>query len=303
MRSWKSVSALLSKTSVIVFLLWAVTCEAREIRDVTGMVTTLPEKPMRIITLAPSLGELAGDVAGNELERIIGVSEYTDYPPALAKKTSVGPYNRFNLETVVALKPDLVLATTDGNAKDQVQHLRELKVPVVVTSTDNFSQVGNSMRLVSLAMGQPQIGETMASQLAQGLERVRNKSAHRKAKPVVMLQLGDQPLVVAGQGTFLHEALQTVGAVNAFGESTSHYPRPSVEDVLRQDPDIILVIALGKETSAFHAMAERWTTFKRLKAVKNHPIRVLRADALLRPSMRLLEGVSLLQLAIERGLP
>ena len=66
--------------------------------------------PQRIVTLAPSLGELAADLAGGNLGRIVGVSEYTDYPPTLKHVASIGPYSKVNLERVVALKPDLTSA-------------------------------------------------------------------------------------------------------------------------------------------------------------------------------------------------
>src|SRR6478672_2161638 len=110
------------------------------------------EKPRRIVTLAPSLAELAADLAGEKIERIVGVSEYTDFPPALKKVESIGPYHKFNLEKVVSLKPDLVLATSDGNSRDQVLHLRELGVPVVVVETQSLAQVVSSIRLIGQAM-------------------------------------------------------------------------------------------------------------------------------------------------------
>src|SRR4051812_6042349 len=93
---------------------------AREVLDATRTRVTLVDHPARVVALAPSLAELAADLSGNQLEKIVGVSDYTDYPPRLEKTPSVGPYSRFNLEKVVALKPDLVLATLDGNPRDQV---------------------------------------------------------------------------------------------------------------------------------------------------------------------------------------
>src|SRR5579885_2742507 len=86
--------------------------------EVDELGVTVPEgaKPARVVTLAPSLAEVAAALDPAHLERIVGVTEYTDFPPSLAKVESVGPYNRFNIEKVVSLKPDLVLATKDGNA-------------------------------------------------------------------------------------------------------------------------------------------------------------------------------------------
>lgn len=262
------------------------------------------DQPVRIVTLAPSLGELAADLSGEHLERIVGVSEFTDYPPALARVSSVGPYQRFNLEKVVALKPDLVLATTDGNSKDQVTHLQELGIRVLVINTSTLSEVESSMRLVGRAMGVPEDGEKMAARFAAGLRNFRSRAEHREApKARVMLQLGEDPLIVAGKGSFLNEALELLGAQNIYGQGSGqeHYPRPAIEDVIHRDPDTILVLALGHdragtETSA--AMASHWNRFATLSAVKAHRCQVLQADALLRPSLRLLEGLSLLEKAV-----
>jgi iron complex transport system substrate-binding protein len=250
------------------------------------------------VTLAPSLGELAADLSGERISQIVGVSEYTDYPPALSKVASIGQYARFNLEKVVALKPDLVLATLDGNPKDQVLHLRELGVPVVVVATANLKDVEGSMRLVGQAMGEGEAGEDMAKRFATGLARFRAAAEAHRVPDRVLLQIGDDPLVVTGGGTFLQDALESVGARNAYSDATNHYPRPSLEDVVHRDPDAILILALGHDLKPFEAMAARWAAWPALKAVKTRRVRVLQGDAVLRPTMRLLEGLALLKMAV-----
>ena len=274
----------------------------RDVVDALGTRVKLAEKPVRIVTLAPSLGELAADVAGEELERIVGISEFTDYPPGLARATSIGPYHRINIERVVALKPDLVLATTDGNIKDQIEHLRELSLPVVVVETGSFPQVASSMKLVAEAMGQTAAGEKMAAAFEAGRQKIRARAEGRikagRGRPRVLLQIGESPLIVAGGRAFLSEALETVGAVNVYGELADKYPRPAMEDALAHDPEWILVLALSGEENIFGTMARSWSIFSKLTAVKRKQIRVLHADGLLRPSLRLLEGLSILETAL-----
>jgi iron complex transport system substrate-binding protein len=271
--------------------------EARDVRDATGTTVRLPERATRIVTLAPSLGELAADLAGDALERIVGVSDYSDYPPALAKIPSVGSYARFNIEKVVSLKPDLVLATTDGNPKDQVLHLRELGVPVVVVGTETLAEVEGSVRLVARAMGEEKRGEAMAAQLHLGIEHLRAKVAAGGTRRV-LLQIGDDPLVVVGAKSFLHDAVRLVGGTNVYADASAHYPRPSLEDVLKRDPEVVIVLALGGDLAPFHAMASRWGRFAGISAVKAGRVRVLQGDMILRPTLRLLEGLSLLEKAV-----
>jgi iron complex transport system substrate-binding protein len=271
---------------------------ARELTDATGAPVKLAERPRRIVTLAPSLGELAADVADEGLERIVGVSEYTDYPSALTKVRSVGPYAKINLEAVVALKPDLVLATTDGNARDQVAHLRELGVPVVVVATGTLRQIYASIRLVGQAMGEPARGDRLARRLEEGVEKIRARGARHVPHRPVMLQIGEDPLVVAGGPSFLNEALSVVGARNVYADSRAHYPRPAVEDVLKRNPEVILVVALGKDPAPFRRMAAAWKRFPRLAAVQFDQVRVLPGDTILRPTLRMLDGLTRMERAI-----
>jgi iron complex transport system substrate-binding protein len=261
--------------------------EGREIVDATGSKVKLADKPMRIVALAPSLGELAADLVQEELSRIVGVSEYTDYPTALKRVASIGPYHRFNLEKILSLKPDLVLATTDGNPKDHVQHLRELKLPVVVVNTGSFPEVESSMKLVGQAVGNEALGRKMGEQLKAGLVRLRERVQGKPSKSVV-LQVGDEPLVVMAGQSFLHDALIAVGARNAYGDVQSNYIKPNIEDVLKRKPDLILVIAMGENLAPYHQMARRWMVLKR-------EAHVMQADALVRPTARLLEGLALLE--------
>jgi iron complex transport system substrate-binding protein len=276
---------------------WALSCPALALEaDALGVAIPEGTKPARIVTLAPSLGELMADLDTPHIERIVGVSEYTDYPPMLGKVESIGPYNRFNLEKVVALKPDLVLATKDGNAEDQIRHLKELGLKVVVVDTTSLSLVARSMRQAGLAAGMPAEGERMAKAFELGLEKVRARARNRP-KRRVLVQLGDEPLIVAGGEAFLSEALSTIGAGNAYADSQARYPRPSVEDAVARDPDAIVILAMG-DPKPFEKMAARWASFRTLKAVKAHRVKVLRADALLRPTMRLLDGLFLLEEAV-----
>ena len=274
---------------------------ARDVVDSTNARIQLVEEPSRIVTLAPSLGELASDFAGSRLSRIVGVSEFSDYPPGLKKKPSIGPYHLFNIEKIVALKPDLVLATSDGNAKDEVLHLRELGLPVVVVRTETFEQIEESMRLVSKAMGNAAFGESMAKRFNEGLSRIRAHSdglSQKFGKKRILLQLGDDPLVVVGSQSFLNVALTLLGGENIYSDSKVHYPRPSLEDVLHRNPDGIGVMPLDEKLGKFAEYASRWKRFSTLKAVQLNQVRVSEGSEILRPTLRLLEGLSRLEKAI-----
>jgi iron complex transport system substrate-binding protein len=263
-----------------------------------GRKIQAPSKAVRIVTLAPSLGELAADILGTDLDRIVGVSEYSDQPAALKRLPAVGPFNQVSLEKVASLKPDLVLATADGNSKDQIARLTEMGIPVVVVSTQTLEEVGESMRLVGRALGLESQGNDMATQFLLGVSRIRERAKSRTISPRVLIQVGDDPLVVAGAGSFVSQSLVAIGARNLYGEAGPSYPRPALEDVVRRNPDSILILTMGTDEAPYRKSAEKWGTLKRLAAVREGKVRIVKGDSIVRPTLRLLEGMALLEKAV-----
>jgi iron complex transport system substrate-binding protein len=266
-------------------------CFATTIIDSTHSKVTIESPPKRIVTLIPSLGELVADLLDKDLDRLVGVSEYSDFPPGLKKVSSVGPYSHVNLEKIVSLKPDLVLATEDGNSKDQVVHLRDLGLKVAVIKSETVADIAVSIDLVAKALHKNANGARMAVALERGLAKIKDR-VKGKPKLKVLLQLNDSPLVVAGKGSFLNEGLEWVGAENSYGDSRVHYPRPSIEDILNRNPDVIILMDMGKNIQTARKNAQQWYIHKNLKAVKNNRIYILNSEALLRPTLRFLEGLS-----------
>jgi len=270
---------------------FGVASSAGELVDQLGRTVQVPAKAVRIVTLAPSLGELAADLLGTELDRIVGVSEYSDQPSALKRLPSVGPFNQVSLERVASLKPDLVLATVDGNSKDQIARLTEMGIAVVVVSSKTLEEVGDSMRLVGRSIGMESQGSEMASQFLLGVSRIRERAKGRTLSPKVLIQVGDDPLVVAGASSFVSQSLVAIGAKNLYGESGPAYPRPALEDVVRRNPDSILILTMGTDEEPYRKSAEKWGSFKKLAAVREGKVRIVKGDTIVRPTLRLLEGM------------
>jgi iron complex transport system substrate-binding protein len=156
-------------------------------------------------------------------------------------------------------------------------------------------------------MGVDPRGKAMVESIRQGLaridERVKTDQAHfGGARPRVILQLGHDPLVVAGGGSFLNDVLERVGAVNVYGQSPNHYPRPALEDAVHKNPDVIVVTGMADDSGETAGEVSAWNAFKNLKAVQDHKVVTVNADLLLRPTPRLLEGLSLLERAIYGGM-
>jgi len=269
--------------------------------DATGALIQPGRAPQRVVTLAPSLAELAAVFLENDLHRLIGVSERTDYPPGLKKIPSIGSFSAFNLEKVVALKPDLVLATTDGNPKERVLRLRAEGLNVVVVQTQSLEEIAQAIEQVGFALGSPELAHTQASRFRERLQEFQNRAKSRHSTQRVLLQVGTDPLVVAGRGSFLHEAITLMGAQNAYSDLSQRYPRPSLEDAIHRNPTDIVVLSMKTDGSDAETGAQTWRRYPSLEAVKNHRVIILPGDLLLRPSFRFLEGLALLEKALFRA--
>lgn len=286
---------------------------AEEFRDATGATVELPSEPKRVVTLIPSVAEVLAAVDPGYRTRVVGVSEYTDYPADLREKKVIGSYQKVNLETVRALKPDLVLASHDGNDRDQILHLRELGLKVYVTRQSTLAEIRGSMVEIAALVGSRKKGEALAAEWDRKLATLEKKhaapassapaAARSPALRKVLLQVGDEPLIVVGGGSYLDEVLRRLGTLPAFGELKTAYPRVSVEEVVERKPEEIIVLALGagnpaQEKNLLDRMLKSWERFPSIPAVAAKRVRALRADELLRPGPRMIAGIEKLDAAL-----
>jgi iron complex transport system substrate-binding protein len=247
--------------------------------------------PHRIVTLAPSLAEVVVDLFEGDDSKIVGVSEYTDFPQKLKTKPSVGPYIKVQLEQVVKAKPDLILATKDGNDETQVNRLKKLGFNVVTVSTLNLSDVSKSILMIGNAVCKEEVAKKRIHFLENRLTELRNKAVKRKEVKKIAIQIGDDPLVMAGGNSFVSEVFAVVGLHNVYQNEAKSYPRPSREDVLLKKPDQIVFLDLDGKPEIFEAARNKWKTLGVASII-------FRGDEVVRPSMRLLSGLEKLEKTI-----
>src|SRR5512143_1613151 len=171
--------------------------------------------------------------------RVAGVSPYSRSPPEVAAKPRIGGVINPSLEAIVALRADLVFATADGNRPADVERLASLGVPVYTIDTRSIADVFASL----LTMGELTGRGAAARELVAGLERRRAAVAARLAglAPVsVFVAIDRVPLISAGAGTFVGEMLTLAGGRNIAGASPIKYPVFSLEQLLAEDPAVII---------------------------------------------------------------
>ncbi len=195
------------------------------------------EAPGRIVSLAPSMTEIL--FAAGLGDRVVGVTSYCDHPEEAKARTKIGGMSNPSLEAVISLKPDIVIMTTNGNSKEFEERLKSLGVNTYVFKSRTIDQLPEGIR----KMGRALDSEEGFERLASGIEGPLNEfKAVRKDKGLkVVFMLWPEPLMVAGPGTAIHDAINLLGAKNIAEDAKIQYPKYSIEEIVRRSPDIIFV--------------------------------------------------------------
>lgn len=266
-----------------------------ELKDATGAKVRVSVDPKRVVVLAPSLAELAAEVLGEDWRAIKGVSDFTDHPDALKPLPRVGSYVRVNIEKIAALNPDLILATTEGNAREQIEQLRLLGFPVFTISTHTLQQVKESFELVGRALGRSAKGQQLKRNFEKDLKSLAQRAESRGgsgcSRKKILVQVGVDPLVVAGAGSFLTEGLDLMGFQNVYSDLKQAFPRPALEDVIHRNPDVILLLPLGSHLERYRRAKKEWEKYKVMSAVRSGRVLLIEGSTLMRPTPRFIGGL------------
>ncbi|MGG3820238.1 ABC transporter substrate-binding protein [Geobacillus thermodenitrificans] len=264
------------------------------VKDGLGEDVTIKAEPKKIVSLIPSNTEIAYALGLGE--KIVGVSDFDNYPDDVKTKTKVGSME-FNVEKIISLKPDLVLAHASSahNSKDGLQQLKDAGITVlVVHNAASFNEVYASIELIGKATGTAdkaeQIIHGMKEKLTQIKEKAKQIPADKQAN--VWIEVSPPPqLYTTGKGTFMDEMLQVISAKNVAG-SLEGWPMVTEEQAVAYKPDVIITTYGGAKQ-----VLER-AAWKDVPAVKNKRVYDVNTDLVSRPGPRLVEGVEELAKAI-----
>jgi iron complex transport system substrate-binding protein len=263
---------------------------AKTITDQLGRHVAVPDKPHRVVSLAPSITEIV--FALDQGYRLQGVTTYSDFPPEAVKLPKIGSYVHLDLEKIVALKPDLCIAIKDGNPRVIAQRLESLKIPVYAVDPNNLETI---MKTV-LEIGTLLNAEDRANQLVQNMDlriqKVKSLVERATHRPRVFLQIGVSPIVSAGTHTFIHELIVIAGGTN-LAAGPIPYPRFSREKVLALSPEIIIITSMAR-SAVFEKVKAEWEKWPNMPAIRNQRIYVEDSNFFDRPTPRLVDGLELL---------
>jgi iron complex transport system substrate-binding protein len=262
----------------------------RVITDEVGRRVTVPAEVRRVVTLAPNLTETVYAL-GLE-DRLAGDTNYCDTPPAAKTKPHVGETVNPSLEAIVALHPDLVLATTSINRIETVDSLARLGIPVYTTDPHTVWGMIDSTARIAELMGAGKQGAELAARLKQRLEELHSRLSELPAAHVLFV-VQEDPLITIGHNTFIADALRWAGAESVI-VSKQNWPQASLEEVFRLQPDYIVLASYPTETNSSEANDLRSRpVWKELRAVKSDHIVDL-GEEISRPSPGMIDAIDLL---------
>lgn len=283
----------LKRFVILLLCLTAPAFAANVLTDHLGRRVEIPEHPRRIISLAPSLTETLFALGVGD--RVVGVTDYCDYPAEAQTRQKIGGMINPNLERLAALHPDLVLITKEGNRRDTLDAVEHLKIPIFAIETARLEDISRMFRDVGRAIGEAAAGANLAAALDQRVNRAHASIAGHPLKRVLMV-VWLQPMVTVGHGTFLSDVLDRAGAISIADGESQPWPKLSVEEIVRSDPEYIVVT----RSPGFAPTREellRLPGWKELTAVKQDRI-VNLPDAAQRPGPRIGEMVEVLAHAL-----
>ena len=262
---------------------------------------TEPAPPKRIISLAPSTTEILFALGLDD--NIVGVTTFCDYPPAAKKKPKIGGMSNPSLESIVALNPDIVVMTTDGNPKEFEELLQGLHINTIVFTARRIAELPQGIRDLGSALHIQNRADALAKDIEQSLAKygsgVKDRGIYSIKK--LLYIVWPEPLIVAGPGTAIDDAISILGWSNIASTASSAYPKYSLEEVIRQAPDIILI---GKASGMDMVKVSRGILerIKSLPAVREDNVCYL-GDGLYRLGPRVVQGIEELAVCLEQKSP
>lgn len=229
-----------------------------------------PDKFVRVVSINPSATEIVH--ALNADDNLIAVTKYCPFPELLAVKENIGTILDPDVEKIISLRPDIVIATVEGNRESTVNKLRNAGINVAVLDrVDNFNDIYERISMVGQLLGRKDDSGRLINSMKERLRGIEAKAAGKKPLKVFM-QLGAKPLVTTNGSTIQNQLIELAGGENIAKNERIRYPRYAREAVIIGDPDAIFIVSMGKYGD--NALKE-WNEFRTLKAVKDGKVYII----------------------------
>ena len=276
-----ALSTLLPRTLVAATVLWA---------GLLGVAAFgSPSSPQRIISMSPSITEALFSLGVGQ--RVVGVTDYCQWPPEACTRTHVGGLLNPNLETWIALRPDLIIL--QETSERLLKHARNLSIPTLVVEMSRIETIFGAFRTICRRLGCEPAAESLIQTMQGEIQTISNRLRGVRPKKVLLL-LGDssdpaRDMYAVGPATFLGELIELAGGTNLLVDPVAQYPRLSKEFVLHAAPEVIIEAGPKANYTPEQAAERRaqWQRFASIPAVQTGQIHFIGSDYILIPGPRL----------------
>jgi len=273
-------------TAIVLSALTVQAYSVVEVYDDEGTQITLAIPAQRIVSLAPSLTELIYSAGAGE--NLVGVVEHSDFPAAAKALPIVGRFDLLDIERILELDPDLVVAWQTGNPRSSVNQLRRLGLTVYVAEPKSLAAIPSHIERLAVLAGKELSDLKVIYDFRQKLEVLDSKYRHRS--PVtIFYQVWDRPLITAGGNELINDIIRLCGGRNVFANIRRVAPKVSREAVLKRNPEVIIASGMDIERPEW---LDDWLRWPSLKAVANKNLFFVPPDLLQRHTPRALLGAA-----------
>ncbi|OHB74552.1 MAG: hypothetical protein A2Z25_23840 [Planctomycetes bacterium RBG_16_55_9] len=258
-------------------------------RDRDGGDAPLPHQANRIVSMAPNLTEILFALGLDE--EIVGVTLFSDYPPAAREKPIIGSFWQPNIEAVVAARPSLVITLGIPEQKNLTGRLRRIGYNSLTVNIDKVKDLFEAMGQIGTSTGTKHQAEEVINRIKKQVEAL-SALVQTTEKVRVLWVVQREPLRVAGRDTFVNEIIEMAGGVNAIGPTVYKYPPIGAEQVIACRADVIIEPQMGQVDllTQKDSALQYWRKYRNVPAVANRRIYVIPGGAVSRLGPRLYEG-------------
>ena len=259
------------------------------------VVTNLFAEYKRIISLAPSATESLYELGIDE-ELIANTVYCSD---GNFKKEKIGTVTEPNIEKIISLNPDLIIATKEGNYKTVIEKMIRLKLTVYVMEPySDFEDVCNNFQTLADYLGKSDEAKKIITDVKEEILNLSDETVN-KNKEKIFWEVGANPIFTVGKQSFVNEYNKYINGINVFENIDMRYPNISAESVIEKNPDIILLVNMGDVSDQ---EIYKWNKYKNIAAVKNNKIYLLEADDIFTPTQKkFLKGIKVLRKKLNIG--
>lgn len=239
----------------------------------------------RFISLAPNITEII--YAAGAGSKLVGVSDFSNYPPQASSLPRVASYTGIDVETILRLDPTHVFYWRTGNSADEVNQLQQLNIKTQAISVRQFSDVIQAINKIGQIAGTSQQAQHKSAQLLAEYEHLQQRYHHKK--PVsVFYQVSASPLLTIGQHSYINDLIRQCGGRNIIHDTVGSAPEVNLPTLLKRQPQVIVIGKSAHDATNYHQFWDNWQS---LQAVQKGHVFTIKASWINRPGPRLIKGM------------